>query len=64
MSVTFDSFEEIAHGVIYGKSIFHGLSDHTGKDCIPWQKGVLEFAKYLDEKGYKVKYKRKPRKNA
>jgi hypothetical protein len=49
--ITYETFTDIAHVFIDGTNLSHTMSDHTSAECLGWQKGVIEFAKALDE-GY------------
>jgi hypothetical protein len=43
------TFKELAEELIYGFSVFHKCSNHTPDECSGWQKGIEDFAVYLDE---------------
>ena len=42
---------EIADDFCDGSYWTHQLSDHTSDECLSWQHGVYEFAKFLDAVG-------------
>jgi len=54
MKRSYETFEEIADHFTGGHSLTHNHSTHTDEECIPWQHGVLEFAKFLDLVGMKM----------
>lgn len=54
MKKIYESFTEIAEDFTDGLHWTHLLSDHTSDECIPWQHGVQEFAKFLDTAGVKI----------
>ena len=54
MKQIYESFSEIASDFCDGDSWTHSLSDHTSDDCLAWQHGVYEFAKFLDGAGIKL----------
>ena len=54
MKITYESFYELSEVFRDGYGIAHAKSDHTPDECLPWQKGAIEFAEWLDEMGYKV----------
>lgn len=49
MKKIYESFEEIAEDFKKGEAWTHTISGHTPDECVPWQKGILEFAKFLDK---------------
>ena len=54
MKRSYETFEEIADHFTGGHSITHTKSSHTPDECIGWQQGVQEFAKFLDLVGMKM----------
>ncbi len=54
MKHTYQSFKEIANDFIDGDNWTHTRSPHDGKQCLVWQKAILEFADWLDECGVKI----------
>jgi hypothetical protein len=51
----YETFTEIADDLKNGYSVFHRItSKHDKDDCFAWQKGIEDFAKWLDENGYIV----------
>jgi hypothetical protein len=52
--IIYESFGELADLVVDGEKLPHMMSDHTVEECLGWQKGVKEFARWLDDAGYKV----------
>ena len=54
MKRTYEAFWEIADDFVMGEHWTHACSDHTADECLPWQHGVREFAKWLDEVGVKI----------
>lgn len=47
----YESFSDFAKDFVDGESRSHRLSDHTRDECCGWQKGVKEFAQWLDDAG-------------
>ena len=45
----YESFSEIAKDFVDGESWTHQLSHHTSANCLPWQQGIQEFARFLDK---------------
>lgn len=54
MKHTYETFTEIAEDFTDGSSTTHVLSEHSPEECIGWQHGVSEFAKFLDGSGIKI----------
>lgn len=50
----YESFSEFADDFVNGENRAHRCSDHTPDECYGWQKGVKEFAKWLDDAGGKL----------
>jgi hypothetical protein len=50
----YENFAEVAEDFTRGESITHRLSGHPSEECIGWQKGVAEFAAWLDNVGAKI----------
>lgn len=47
-----ENFTILAETLTYGMSEFHQKSEHRPEECLAWQHGVLEFAKWLDDHNY------------
>jgi hypothetical protein len=54
MKTIYENFSEIAVDFTDGYSWTHRLSNHSDAECLGWQDGVLEFAKFLDTSGVKI----------
>lgn len=54
MKLIYESFSEIAKDFTDGGHWTHAMSKHKPEDCIPWQHGVMEFAKFLDVLGMQI----------
>ena len=54
MKNIYENFEEIADGFCSGDSVTHVFSPHATEECLGWQKGAREFAKFLDGAGMKI----------
>ena len=54
MKRTYEKFSEIADAFVNGDSWPHKLSDHEDAECLGWQKGVRQFAKWLDTAGVQI----------
>ena len=48
MSYLYKSLEELSRDFTDGESCTHRSSPHTPDECIGWQHGVEEFAKWVD----------------
>jgi hypothetical protein len=51
MKKIYESFQEIADDFCHGDGFAHRGSDHTPAECIGWQNGIREFARWLDDAG-------------
>ena len=54
MKRIYESFSEVAEDFVTGEYWTHSLSPHSSSECFGWQKGVQEFAKWLDSSGAKI----------
>jgi hypothetical protein len=54
MKIIYESFAEFADDFVAGESMAHCGSRHTADECFGWQKGVKEFARWIDAAGGKL----------
>jgi hypothetical protein len=54
MKKIYESFEEIAADFVNGDHLTHKGSKHDPDECLAWQHGVREFARWLDACGVKI----------
>ncbi len=50
----YESFSEFAEDFVDGEKRAHALSPHSPDECYGWQKGVKEFAQWIDDAGGKL----------
>jgi ATP phosphoribosyltransferase regulatory subunit HisZ len=49
------TYTELAQKLCYGNSLFHAVeSAHSKDECESWQRGIYEFAKWLDTHEFEV----------
>lgn len=54
MRKIYKTFTEMAKDFRNGELWTYQLSDHICDDCVAWQHGIMEFAKWLDEVDIKM----------
>jgi len=54
MKLIYENFSEIAEAFKDGEAWTHTLSPHGSNECISWQQGIREFARWLDTAGVKL----------
>lgn len=57
MIIKYETFEEIDIGLTDGASLFHRITYKHDEDCLAWQKGIHDFAKWLTDNNFIVKEK-------
>lgn len=54
MKRVYENFEELADAMCKGEGILHAFNCPGAEGCLDWQKGVRNFAEWLDHIGATV----------